>query len=202
MRDDGGERRAQIVRDVREELRLQRVARFELGDVLQRLLELRLERHHATICGRRLRERLEARTRPRDVMVRKSTSVHRHFQCRRSPTCASSARRPPRSTPRAAAAEQRPVAPARARSASACVPLLDDASLVQHDDPCRVADGAHAVRRDHRRAAGERAAQRRAESPLRCACPPPTARRRAARCAAAARARAPARRAASARPTD
>ena len=36
--DDGGERRAQVVRDVREELRLQRIARFEIGDVLKSLL--------------------------------------------------------------------------------------------------------------------------------------------------------------------
>ena len=49
VRDDGGERRAQIVRDVREELRLQRIARFEIGDVLKSLLELRLERDHATV---------------------------------------------------------------------------------------------------------------------------------------------------------
>ena len=44
VRDHRGERRAQIVRDVREELRLQRVARAKLRDLDRGLLQLRLER--------------------------------------------------------------------------------------------------------------------------------------------------------------
>ncbi len=56
VRDHRGERRAQVVRDVRKELRLERVARFQLGDRLKSLLELRLERHHASFSAGRLRE--------------------------------------------------------------------------------------------------------------------------------------------------
>ena len=40
VRDHRGERRAQIVRDVGEELRLERVARAQLGDFAARLLEV------------------------------------------------------------------------------------------------------------------------------------------------------------------
>jgi hypothetical protein len=38
VRDHGGERRAQVLRDVRKELRLQRIARLEIRDVLKSLL--------------------------------------------------------------------------------------------------------------------------------------------------------------------
>src|SRR6185437_10460197 len=41
VRDHGGERRTQVVRDVRQKLRLERVARPQLGDLDDRLLELR-----------------------------------------------------------------------------------------------------------------------------------------------------------------
>jgi hypothetical protein len=49
VRDDGRERRAQVVRDVREELRLQPVARLQLGDEAPRLAGLRLERREARL---------------------------------------------------------------------------------------------------------------------------------------------------------
>ena len=56
VRDDRGERRAQVVRDVREELRLQRIARAQLRDLDGGFLELRLERVDARL-GRRALER-------------------------------------------------------------------------------------------------------------------------------------------------
>src|SRR5512141_662349 len=50
VRDDGGERSAQVVRDVGEKLRLQRVALAQVHDETLRLDELRLERLY-TING-------------------------------------------------------------------------------------------------------------------------------------------------------
>jgi hypothetical protein len=43
VRDDRRERGAQVVRDVREELRLERVTGLELRDAARRLLELGLQ---------------------------------------------------------------------------------------------------------------------------------------------------------------
>jgi hypothetical protein len=54
--DHRGERGAEIVGDVREELGLQRVAGLEVSDVLKSLLQLRLQRDHATFGAAGLRE--------------------------------------------------------------------------------------------------------------------------------------------------
>jgi len=52
VRDHGRERRAQVVRDVGEELRLELIPRPQVRDLFQRLAQLRLERLNALVARR------------------------------------------------------------------------------------------------------------------------------------------------------